>query len=133
MTTPQGKVNAPRTKPYKTAGLVLLLVSALVLWMVYMQFRGNFTTKTPLTMLSSRAGLVMDPGAKVTYNGVEIGRVGNISEVQQDGQPAAKFLPTWMPTSKPPRYSAANTFRSRRRRIPPRSGLHRSMSSMRDR
>jgi phospholipid/cholesterol/gamma-HCH transport system substrate-binding protein len=92
MTTPPGKVNAPRTKPYKTAGLVLVLVSVLVLWMVYMQFRGNFTTKTQLTMLSSRAGLVMDPGAKVTYNGVEIGRVGNISEVQQDGQPAAKFL-----------------------------------------
>jgi phospholipid/cholesterol/gamma-HCH transport system substrate-binding protein len=92
MTTPPGKVNAPLTKPYKTAGLVLVLVSVLVLWMVYMQFRGNFTTKTQLTMLSSRAGLVMDPGAKVTYNGVEIGRVGNISEVQQDGQPAAKFL-----------------------------------------
>jgi phospholipid/cholesterol/gamma-HCH transport system substrate-binding protein len=92
MTTPRGKVNAPRTKPYKTAGLVLLLVSALVLWLVYMQFRGNFTTKTQLTMLSSRAGLVMDPGAKITYNGVEIGRVATISEVQQDGQPAAKFL-----------------------------------------
>jgi phospholipid/cholesterol/gamma-HCH transport system substrate-binding protein len=92
MTTPRGKVNAPRTKPYKTAGLVLLLVSALVLWLVYMQFRGNFTTKTQLTMLSSRAGLVMDPGAKITYNGVEIGRVATISEVQADGQPAAKFL-----------------------------------------
>jgi phospholipid/cholesterol/gamma-HCH transport system substrate-binding protein len=71
---------------------VLLLVSVLVLWLVYMQFRGNFTTKTQLTMLSSRAGLVMDPGAKVTFNGVEIGRVGTISPVQQDGRPAAKFL-----------------------------------------
>src|ERR1700751_5325799 len=91
MTTPPGKLNAPRTMPYKTAGLGLVLVSALVLWLVYMQFRGNFTTKTQLTMLSSRAVLVMDPGAKVTYNGVEIGRVGSISEVQADGQPAAKF------------------------------------------
>jgi phospholipid/cholesterol/gamma-HCH transport system substrate-binding protein len=91
MTTPHGKVNAPHTKPYKTAGLVLSLVSVLVLWLVYMQFRGNFTTKTQLTMLSARAGLVMDPGAKVTYNGVAIGRVANISEVQADGQPAAKF------------------------------------------
>jgi phospholipid/cholesterol/gamma-HCH transport system substrate-binding protein len=42
-------------------------------------------------MLASRAGLVMDPGAKVTYNGVEIGRVANISEIVRDGKPAAKF------------------------------------------
>src|SRR6201987_6363339 len=91
MTTPPGKLNAPRTKPYKTAGLVLLLVSVLVLWLVYMQFRGNFTPKTQLTMLSSRAGLVMDPGSKVTYNGVQIGRVATISEVQHDGRPAAKL------------------------------------------
>ena len=36
---------------------------------------GDFTDKTKLTMLSDRAGLVMDPGSKVTYNGVQIGRV----------------------------------------------------------
>ncbi len=34
----------------------------------------------------------MDPGSKVTYNGVEIGRVANISEVQRDGVPVAKFV-----------------------------------------
>ncbi|WP_156745581.1 MCE family protein, partial [Mycobacterium sp. E1319] len=43
------------------------------------------------TMLAARAGLVMDPGSKVTYNGVEIGRVGSISETVRDGKPAAKF------------------------------------------
>ena len=91
MTRPAPKVNAARNPPYKAAGLVLVVVSVLVLWLVYMQFRGNFTQKTHLTMLSSRAGLVMDPGAKVTYNGVEIGRVATISEVSQDGKPAAKF------------------------------------------
>ncbi len=43
-------------------------------------------------MVAPRAGLVMDPGSKVTYNGVEIGRVGNISETTgRDGKPAAKF------------------------------------------
>jgi phospholipid/cholesterol/gamma-HCH transport system substrate-binding protein len=42
-------------------------------------------------MVASRAGLVMDPGSKVTYNGVEIGRVANISEIVKDGKPAAKF------------------------------------------
>lgn len=42
-------------------------------------------------MVASRAGLVMDPGSKVTYNGVEIGRVATISETVRDGRPAAKF------------------------------------------
>ena len=43
--------------------------------LVYFQFRGELTPKTQLTLLSSRAGLVVDPGSKVTYNGVEIGKV----------------------------------------------------------
>jgi phospholipid/cholesterol/gamma-HCH transport system substrate-binding protein len=91
MTSPGGKINAPRNPPYKLAGFALLVVGVVMLVLVYGQFRGDFTTKTRLTMLASRAGLVMDPGAKVTYNGVEIGRVANISETIRDGKPAAKF------------------------------------------
>jgi phospholipid/cholesterol/gamma-HCH transport system substrate-binding protein len=90
MTTP-GKENKPPTPRYKVEGAALSLIVLLVIALVYMQFRGDFTAKTQLTMLSSRAGLVMDPGSKVTYNGVEIGRVATISEVQQDGRPAARF------------------------------------------
>jgi phospholipid/cholesterol/gamma-HCH transport system substrate-binding protein len=70
----------------------MLLVGALVLVLVYLQFQGDFTPKTELTMVASRAGLVMDPGSKVTYNGVEIGRVAGISEVKRDGKPAAKLV-----------------------------------------
>jgi phospholipid/cholesterol/gamma-HCH transport system substrate-binding protein len=92
MTFPEGKENKIRTPPYKLAGVGLLVILALVLTLVFMQFRGDFKTKTQLTMLSARAGLVMDPGSKVTYNGVEIGKVGKISAVQVDGRPAAKFL-----------------------------------------
>ncbi|GLE53934.1 cell invasion protein [Mycobacterium montefiorense] len=90
MTRP-GKINASRTPPYKLAGIGLMVVGALVFVMVYGQFRGDFTPKTKLTMLAARAGLVMDPGSKVTYNGVEIGRVDTISEIVRDGKPAAKF------------------------------------------
>ena len=43
-------------------------------------------------MVASRAGLVMEPGSKVTYNGVEIGRVAGISEIQSDSKPAAKLV-----------------------------------------
>jgi phospholipid/cholesterol/gamma-HCH transport system substrate-binding protein len=73
-------------------GVVLLLVCGLVLALVYLQFRGDFTPKTELTMVASRAGLVMEPGSRVTYNGVEIGRVAGISEVERDGKPAAKLV-----------------------------------------
>jgi len=73
-------------------GVTLLVLGALVLVLVYKQFRGGFTPKTELTLLASRAGLVMEPGSKVTYNGVEIGRVAAISETQSDGKPAAKLL-----------------------------------------
>ncbi len=85
------QTNAPRNPPYKLAGVALLVVFALAMALVYGQFRGSFTPKTQLTMLAARAGLVMDPGSKVTYNGVEIGRVGSISETVRDGKPAAKF------------------------------------------
>jgi phospholipid/cholesterol/gamma-HCH transport system substrate-binding protein len=91
MTAPRGKENKLPLQPYRVAGVIVFLIAALVLWLVYLQYKGDFTTKTKLTMLSDRAGLVMDPGSKVTYNGVQIGRVAKIDEVERDGNPAAKF------------------------------------------
>ena len=86
-----GKVNRIHTPPYRVAALVLIAVLAVIVALVYVQFRGGFTPQTRLTMLAGRAGLVMDPGAPVTYNGVQIGRVDTITEVQADGAPAARF------------------------------------------
>ncbi|KQH80081.1 MCE-family protein MCE1A [Mycobacterium gordonae] len=90
MTTP-GKVNKVKNPPYKLIGISAVVVLLLVLTVVYIQFRGDFTEKAKLTMYSDRAGLVMDPGSKVTYNGVQIGRVDTIQEINRDGKPAAKF------------------------------------------
>src|SRR6204780_2176415 len=92
MPTPQGKENKPRGAPRMRAGLAAVLIVAVLLALVWAQFRGGFTPNTKLTMLAARAGLVMDPGSKVTYNGVEIGRVSPISEITRDGRPAAKLL-----------------------------------------
>ena len=89
MTAPQAKENAPRKSRKKPAGLLALIVVTVVLVLVYMQFRGELTPKTKLTMLAARAGLVMDPGSKVTYNGVAIGRVSKVDETQHDGRPTA--------------------------------------------
>ena len=91
MTHPRGKINKMPAQPFRIAGVIVFLIAALVLWLVYLQYSGDFVDKTKLTMLSDRAGLVMDPGSKVTYNGVQIGRVAQIDEVERDGKPAVKF------------------------------------------
>lgn len=91
MPTPQGKEKKPRVAPRMQAGLVAVLIVAALLALVWAQFRGGFTPKTKLTMLAARAGLVMDPGSKVTYNGVQIGRVASVDEVQHNGKPMAKI------------------------------------------
>src|ERR1700722_3795079 len=89
MTAP---LNASRTPPYKLAGLVLALIFIAAIVLAFMQFRGDFLKREKLTMISSRAGLSMDPGAKVTYNGVEIGGGGPVDEVNVGGQPRAKII-----------------------------------------
>ena len=61
-----------------TAGVAALAVMALLLVLVGQSFRGAFDPEIRLTLLTARAGLVLDPGAKVTYNGVPIGRVSQV-------------------------------------------------------
>jgi phospholipid/cholesterol/gamma-HCH transport system substrate-binding protein len=73
-------------------GAIFFVVSAVVCTLVYFQFQGDFKSKIPLTMLAARSGLVLEPGSKVTYNGVAIGRVASISESEHDGKPAAKLM-----------------------------------------
>ncbi|MGV0794823.1 MCE family protein [Mycolicibacterium sp. XJ1819] len=88
MTAP---LNSSRTPPYKLAGLVLAVLTVIAIVLVFMQFRGDFLDREKLTLISARAGLSMDPGSKVTYNGVEIGRVTAVDEVTVGGQPRAKI------------------------------------------
>lgn len=83
--------SARRAVPYKTLAAVAWAVSALIGVLVFVQFRGGFTAKESLTLLSDRGGLLVGAGSKVTLNGVEIGKVADISEVERDGRPAAQF------------------------------------------
>ena len=78
--------------PYKVAGAVLLVIAAVAAGLIYALFRGDLTDTTQLTLLSARAGLVVEPGAKVTYNGVQIGRVSRIDAVAGDDQKAKLTL-----------------------------------------
>jgi phospholipid/cholesterol/gamma-HCH transport system substrate-binding protein len=47
-------------------------------------FRGDFTETVPLTVMADRAGLVMNPDAKVKMRDILVGRVSSI-DVQSDG------------------------------------------------
>lgn len=89
MTAP---LNTERRPPLKLAGLILLVILAIITTFVFLQFRGKLTPTTQLTLLSSRSGLVMDPNSKVTFNGVEIGRVKTISAQAEGGTEVAKLL-----------------------------------------
>jgi virulence factor Mce-like protein len=69
------------------AGLVTIgAIAALVIGAAGM-FNGSFAKSVGVTVLSPRAGLVMDPGAKVKMIGVEVGRVSSIDYLP-DGQAA---------------------------------------------
>ncbi|MBX5488034.1 MAG: MCE family protein [Mycolicibacterium hassiacum] len=77
--------------PYRPAGVALLLVAVVAAGLLYGQFRGSFADTAEVTVQASRAGLVVEPGAKVTYHGVEIGRVGRIRHADTAAGPAAEL------------------------------------------
>ena len=83
--------NAHRNPPYKTVGFVVVLIGSLLLCLLWLQFHGELTPRTQLTVMSSRSGLSMDPGSKVTYNGVEIGRVAATEVVDGGGAPKTRI------------------------------------------
>ncbi|WP_213578335.1 MCE family protein [Rhodococcus sp. USK13] len=86
MTVTQSRRRKP---PYRTAGAVLVasVIGAVVLSLV--QFRGGFTSTVPVTVVSDRSGLVMEPGAKVKVHGVV---VGSVTHVQDDDGRASLSL-----------------------------------------
>lgn len=69
-----------KLKPLRPAwwtAILLLTICSLVLLALSM-FAGTFRSFVPVTLKSERAGLVMEPGAKVKLRGVQVGRVGAI-------------------------------------------------------
>ena len=54
-------------------GLISILVAAAIVFVAINLFRGGFTTSAPITILSDRAGLVMNPDARVKMRGVQVG------------------------------------------------------------
>lgn len=79
----------------------LFIVLAVVIALTAGSFSGKFEDSIPLTLVSDRAGLVMEPGAKVKFHGVQVGQVASIgtdtkaAQLQLKMQPEAfKYLPS---------------------------------------
>lgn len=66
------------------AGLGTVLAVLIVIALSIGLFRGSFTKTVPVTVVSDRAGLVMNPDAKVKMRGVQVGTVSSI-ETRSDG------------------------------------------------
>ncbi len=57
------------------AGLATVAVVAVIFAVAVGLFQGSFTETVPVTVISQRAGLVMNPDAKVKMRGVQVGKV----------------------------------------------------------
>lgn len=75
---PGRRPSRPWLRP--VAGLAMLLVLLSVTTLSVVLFRGGVSTPTAVTVVSPRAGLVMNPDAKVKMRGVQVGRVESIEE-----------------------------------------------------
>jgi phospholipid/cholesterol/gamma-HCH transport system substrate-binding protein len=72
------------------AGLVTVAAIIAVVGLAVSLFRGDFSHGLPVTVISPRAGLVLNADAKVKLHGVQIGRVTAIT-ARPDGQAAIEL------------------------------------------
>jgi virulence factor Mce-like protein len=79
------RVGRGRIRPF--LGLVTVVVIGAIVAVAVGLFQGDFTRSAPVTVFSPRAGLVMNPDAKVQFHGVQVGRVASI-EALPGGQAA---------------------------------------------
>ncbi len=67
------------------AGLATVLVLVLIVAVAAGLFQGRFTKTVPVTVIADRAGLVMNPNAKVKLNGAPVGKVASIEPLPDGG------------------------------------------------
>lgn len=63
------------------AGLATVVALAAIVAVAIGLFNDSFTKTVPVTVISDRAGLVMNPEAKVKINGAQVGRVASIDSL----------------------------------------------------
>ena len=75
-------------RPLAGGGLVIVLLVTVAL--AIGMFNGAFTKTEAVTVVADRAGLVMNPDAKVKWRGVQVGKVSSIEDVG-DGRAALRL------------------------------------------
>ncbi|MGY4712825.1 MCE family protein [Mycolicibacterium sp. CBM1] len=78
-------MNSPIARPL--AGLATVVAIAAIIAVAVGLFQDSFTRTVPVTVVSERAGLVMNPEAKVKLNGAQVGKVASIDSLP-DGRAA---------------------------------------------
>jgi virulence factor Mce-like protein len=73
-----GKRDRPRYWLRPSLGLATVVAIGAVVVLAVGLFRGSFASTAPVVVVSERAGLVMNPDAKVKMRGVLVGRVESI-------------------------------------------------------
>ena len=68
-------------------GLGLIVAIGLIVALAISLFRGDFTETRPVTVIADRAGLVMNPDARVKLHGAQVGTVDSIDSLP-NGQAA---------------------------------------------
>lgn len=84
-----GRARPPAGRNYlpPLLGLATVLIIGLIFAVAVGLFQGAFTETVPVTVISQRAGLVMNPDAKVKLRGVQVGKVASIESLP-NGQAA---------------------------------------------
>ena len=62
-------------------GLMTIVIICAIFALAVGLFQGSFTETVPVTVISQRAGLVMNPDAKVKMRGVQVGKVASIDSL----------------------------------------------------
>ncbi|WP_407685516.1 MCE family protein [Mycobacterium sp. HUMS_1102779] len=78
-------------------GLVAVVAIGAIVAGAIVLFRGGAVESVPVTVLSPRAGLVMNPDAKVKLHGAQVGKVSSIENLP-DGRAAIHLAiePSWL-------------------------------------
>ncbi|MGV0992000.1 MAG: MCE family protein [Mycobacterium sp.] len=79
----KGFLNRPYARPL--AGLLTFLTLVLIVVVSVGLFRDSFRDTVPVTVIADRAGLVMNPQAKVKLNGAPVGKVASIEPLADGG------------------------------------------------
>ncbi|HPX37460.1 MAG TPA: MCE family protein [Mycobacterium sp.] len=79
----QGFLDRSYARPL--AGLLTVLALALIVMLAVGLFRDSFRDTMPVTVVADRAGLVMNPDAKVKLHGAQVGKVASIEPLADGG------------------------------------------------